>query len=179
LLKPNSRYHRPMTRWWERKNWREIAKSGSGIYTPFVLKAVDKLGYACALCHWTKKCSGCIILPTDAPIFEEDLIKKCFIAIEWHSKQLAENYNAIANEVIEHASTKKKNLELVDQANYTTLDDCLTKFSKTEQLENETNCEKCKSQQVHFKRMEIFIPPPVLIIQLKRFRLYGNQWRKL
>ena len=27
--------------------------------------------------------------------------------------------------------------------------------------------------------MEIFIPPPVLIIQLKRFRLYGNQWRKL
>ena len=27
--------------------------------------------------------------------------------------------------------------------------------------------------------MEIFIPPPVLIVQLKRFRLYGNQWRKL
>jgi len=23
LLKPNSRFHRPMTRWWERKNWRE------------------------------------------------------------------------------------------------------------------------------------------------------------
>lgn len=76
--------------------------------------------------------------------------------------------------MIEHASTKKKTLETVDQVNYTTLDDCMTKFNKTEQLENETNCEKCKSHQVHFKRMEIFMPPPVLIIQLKRFRLYGN-----
>ena len=27
--------------------------------------------------------------------------------------------------------------------------------------------------------MELFIPPPVLIIQLKRFRLYGTQWRKM
>ena len=114
LLKPNSRYHRPLTRWWERKNWREIVQSGQGIYTPFVLKAVDRLGYTCSLCHWNKKCSGCIILPSDAPIFEEDLIKKCFIAIEWHSKQLAENYNSLASEVIEHASTKKKNLDLVD-----------------------------------------------------------------
>ena len=25
MLKPNSRFHRPMTRWWERKNWREIS----------------------------------------------------------------------------------------------------------------------------------------------------------
>ena len=24
LLKPTSRYHRPMTRWWERKGWREL-----------------------------------------------------------------------------------------------------------------------------------------------------------
>ena len=84
-------------------------------------------------------------MPTDAPIFEEDLIKKCFIAIEWHSKQLAENYNSAANEVIEHASTKKKTLDANDQVNYTTLDDCLTKFNKTEQLESEQNCEKCKT----------------------------------
>ena len=54
-----------------------------------------------------KKCSGCIILPTDAPIFEEDFIRKCFIAIEWHAKILTEGYNAISNEVVEHASTKK------------------------------------------------------------------------
>ena len=86
----------------------------------------------------------------------------------------------MANEVIEHASTRKKAHEVgASLQNYTTLDDCLTKFHKTEQLENEVNCEKCRTPQVHLKRMEIFIPPPVLIIQLKRFRLYGNQWRKL
>jgi len=114
LLKPHSRYHKPLTRWWERKNWREIVNSGSGIFAPFVLKAVDRQGYACSLCHWMKKCSGCVILPTDATIFEEDLIKKCFIAIEWHSKQLADNYNAVASEVIDHASTRKKAFEGVD-----------------------------------------------------------------
>ena len=121
-----------------------------------------------------KRCSGCLILPTDAPIFEEDFIKKCFIAIEWHSKQLADNYNAVASEVVEHASCKKRNNEMTDQANYSTLEDCLTKFHKTEQLENEVTCERCKGPQLHMKRMEVFIPPPVLIIQLKRFRLYGN-----
>ena len=114
LLKPNSRYHRPMTRWWERKNWRDLTENGNGMFAPFVLKAVDKTGYVCSLCHWMKKCSGCIINPVDAPIFEEELIRKCFIAIEWNSKILAENYNAIANEVVEHASTRKKNLEIND-----------------------------------------------------------------
>ena len=112
-----------------------------------MLKAVDRTGYVCALCHWMEKCNGCIILPTDAPIFDEDFIKKCFIAVEWHSKLLADNYNAQANEVVEHASTRKKaNTEMADQAaaNYTTLEDCLTKFNKTEQLENEVPCDKCK-----------------------------------
>ena len=32
---------------------------------------------------------------------------------------------------------------------------------------------------MHLKVMKIFMPPPVLIIQLKRFRMIGNQWRKL
>ena len=133
----------------------------------------------CSQCHWTLKCNGCILRPHDAPIFEDEMLSKCFLAIEWHSKSLAESYNPIANEVVEHASTRKKANEINDQSNYTTLDDCLTKFHKTEQLENENNCEKCKSNQVHYKSMKVFIPPPVLIIQLKRFRLYGNQWRKL
>lgn len=117
LLRHTSRFHRVNSRWWERRNWREILKKakGKGIFSPFVLKAVDRTGYVCSLCHWMKKCSGCIILPTDAPIFEEDFIRKCFIAIEWHSKILDEGYNAMANEVVEHASTKKKALnEVID-----------------------------------------------------------------
>lgn len=180
MLRPNSRYHRPTTRWWERKGWRDLMNNPRSVFSPFALKAVDQSGKHCALCHWMKKCNGCIINPTDAPIFEEDLIKKVFIAIEWHSKILAENYNPTANEVVEHASTKKKNNEITETGNYTTLDDCLSKFTKTETLDaNEVKCEKCKTPQVHLKRIEMFIPPPVLIIQLKRFRLFGNQWRKL
>ena len=120
-----------------------------------------------------KKCSGCIILPTDAPIFEEDFIKKCFIAIEWHAKILTEGYNAVANEVVEHGSTRKQAAAVVDQSNYTTLDECLTKFHKTEELDNPVKCDKCKTSQIHYKKMEMFNPPPVLVIQLKRFRLYG------
>ena len=86
-----------------------------------------------------------MIHPTDAPIFEEEFIRKCFIAIEWHTKIITDGYNAIANEVVDHASTKKKEFtEIVDSSNYTTLDDCLTKFHKAELLENEVKCEKCK-----------------------------------
>ena len=55
----------------------------------------------------------------------------------------------------------------------------MTKFHRTEMLDNELKCERCRGKQIHYKRMEISIPPPVLIIQLKRFRLYGSQWRKL
>ena len=102
LLKPNSKFHRPTNRWWERKNWRNLLPDDKSIFTPYVLKAVDKTGYGCALCHWIKKCNGCMISPTDAPIFEENLIKKVFIAIEWNSKTLEENYNPISNEVVEH-----------------------------------------------------------------------------
>merc|ERR1712176_752981 len=89
LLKPNSRFHRPMTRWWERKNWRDLSGDPDATLSPFVLKAVDKTGLVCVLCHWMKRCNGCIITPQDAPMFEEDLIKKVFIAIEWHSGILA------------------------------------------------------------------------------------------
>lgn len=61
LLKPNCKYHRPGTRWWERKAWRDTLKDPRGIFAPFVLKAVDKSGYVCSLCHWMKKCAGCVI----------------------------------------------------------------------------------------------------------------------
>lgn len=129
-----------------------------------MLKAVDRTGYVCATCHWLDKCNGCVISPTDAPLYEENLIKKVFIAIEWNSKILEENYNQIANEVVEHQSTREKAYEITDSGNYTTLDDCLTKFHKTESLDNEIPCEKCKTSQIHTKKLEIFMPPPVLVI---------------
>ena len=180
LIKPTSRLHKPMSRWWERKDWKQVIKSKEGLYSPFVLKQVAKDGYSCSKCHWAEKCNGCIIEPNDAPIYEEDFFLKSFLVIEWNSKQLTESYNHTANEVVEHHSTKDKPAELYEVANQTTLEDCLAKFHKTETLENQQiECGKCKTIQPHNKRMEIFIPPPVLVIQLKRFRLFGQQWRKL
>ena len=93
LLRPTSKYNLPPHRWWELKNWKQFVTNNEGIYKPFVLKTVDRSGYACSLCHWTDKCSGCILEPTDAPVFEENLHQKTFIAIEWHSSLLADHYN--------------------------------------------------------------------------------------
>ena len=143
LLRPNSRFHTPNYRWWEKKNWRDIVNSGKGVYAPYVLKMVDRTGYVCSRCEWHLRCSGCLLEPTDAPAFVEDMVKKSFLVIEWNTKILSEGYNNVANEVVEHASTRKKANEVFDQANYTTLDDCLAKFHKSEQLDNEVNCEKC------------------------------------
>ena len=77
---------------------------------------------------------------------------------------------------MEHASV---NLEIDDALNYTSLDDCLTKFHKPEVLENEMRCKKCADLTPHIKKLEIFKPPPILIIQLKRFRQVGVQWKKV
>jgi ubiquitin C-terminal hydrolase len=92
------------------------------------------------------------------------------MAIDWHPSTLVENYNPIVSEVVEHASV---NLELDDNlgaSNYTSLDDCIAKFHKPEILENEMRCKKCSDLTPHIKKLEIFMPPPILIIQLKRFR---------
>ena len=86
LINPTSRLHKPMSRWWERKDWKQVIKSKEGLYSPFVLKQVAKDGYSCSKCHWAEKCNGCIIEPNDAPIYEEDFFLKSFLVVEWNSK---------------------------------------------------------------------------------------------
>jgi ubiquitin C-terminal hydrolase len=81
--------------------------------------------------------------------------------------------------VIEHSSVSQEQEDSVNALNYTNLDDCLTKFHKTELLENEMRCKKCADLTPHLKKLEIFMPPPVMIIQLKRFKQIGVNWRKV
>ncbi|KAG2435535.1 hypothetical protein HYH02_011829 [Chlamydomonas schloesseri] len=54
--------------------------------------------------------------------------------------------------------------------------DCLGAFTECEQLEGEDSykCEACKSCQPHTKRMQIFRPPRVLVLTLKRFAQRGG-----
>lgn len=125
------------------------------MFKPFIIKYVQKNGLSCSKCHWFKGCAGCIIEPNDAPQFIDDLGDEPTIVVEWHSETLVENYNSQANEVVEHSSV---GLELDDTTvvNYTSLDDCLTKFHKPELLENEMRCNKCNDLTGHLKKMEIF-----------------------
>lgn len=119
-------------------------------------------------------CSGCILPPTNEYI--EDFCKKIHLAIEWHSSLIEEDYNQDVNEVIHHASTEDSKIQ--DEDGSLTLSDCLRKFHEPEQIEasEQINCTVCKKPQAHVKQLEIFRPPPVLIIQLKRFK-FSNTFR--
>lgn len=64
----------------------------------------------------------------------------------------------------------------IPEAGESTLEECLAEFSKEEHLygENKYNCEVCKEKTNAVKKMWLFELPPVLIIQLKRFKNTGN-----
>lgn len=145
-------------------------------FKPFVLKTVERSGYSCSQCNWMKLCNGCILSPTDD--YVEDFFKKCHLAIEWHSSLIEEEYNPKANEVLHHSSIALKDER---EDNYINLEDCLRKFHEVEDLGSNDNiyCSQCKEHNEHLKKIEIFRPPPILIIQLKRFKFQGNNRTKL
>ena len=55
------------------------------------------------------KCSGCVVEPSDPPVFIDDLHTIIALAIDWHSITLTDNYNAQVSEVIEHATLHQDN----------------------------------------------------------------------
>jgi len=71
--------------WWNDDSWKDAINNENikGL-KPFILKSVDQSGLSCCICPWTKRCSGCIILP-DPEERVEDIFKKCHLAVEWHS----------------------------------------------------------------------------------------------
>ena len=118
-------------------------------------------------------CNGCILPPTEEYI--EDFFKKSHLAIEWHSQLVEEDYNQAANEVLHHSSTQDK--QIIEEE-FVNLEDCLRKFHEVEEIGSADHiyCSNCKKPQGHLKKLEIFRPPPILIIQLKRFK-FANAFR--
>lgn len=116
ILKKNSRYFEKENLWWNEKNWKELLDSSadpkqrSGTQ-PFVLKMVDRQGYSCSQCNWTEKCSGCVIEPNET-VCIYDWLKKCHIAIEWHSQMIEDEYNPTSNEVMRHSSINMMDVEI-------------------------------------------------------------------
>jgi len=116
-----------------------------------------------------KLCSGCVIPPTEE--FIEDFFRKCHVAIEWHSSLIEEEYNSKANEVLHHSSVALKEEK---EDNFINMEDCLRKFQEPELLDENIYCGGCKDHRKHSKQIEIWRPPPILIVQLKRFKITNN-----
>jgi hypothetical protein len=74
--------------WWtDKANLRASggAKATNKPLAPFVLKHVDISGTSCSICHWTKKCHGCMIQPDEdngGPL-REVLLRNTYVACEW------------------------------------------------------------------------------------------------
>jgi hypothetical protein len=115
--------------WWNQPKWSDALTDPNGL-KPFVLKMVDRQGYSCCQCNWVQKCSGCLIEPSLVPI--KDFLKKCHIAIEWHSNMIEEEYNPTSNEIMQHSSIE--GFEADDEEKVISLQNCLQKFHDVEKL---------------------------------------------
>ena len=85
--------------------------------------------------------------------------------------------------VTKRRNTKKLFREIPEYKNLLTkkkgiisVHDCIESFSKEEQLEkdNAWYCSNCKKHQEAYKKLEIYIPPNILIVQFKRFKIRSN-----
>lgn len=63
----------------------------------------------------------------------------------------------------------------IEETQQITLRDCFEEFRKPEMLDDENKwyCNKCKDHVRATKQMEMYKPPPILIVNLKRFKQSG------
>lgn len=98
------------------------------------------------------------------------------IVVEWCSDVY--NYDINQNNirlVINHESTKKTK----DDNRTRSLDECINLFLEKENLDEQIHCSKCKKQQNFYKKYDIDRLPPILILNLKRFKFAKMYRRKL
>lgn len=100
--------------WWLDEHWADLLEqqreadeqtaagkpqSPTGL-KPFILKTVDRSGHYCSVCHWTKKCSGHVIEPSNKPV--ESFFKKSHLVLEWHSLMIERDYQPESKVVVKH-----------------------------------------------------------------------------
>ena len=78
------------------------------------------------------------------------------------------DYNQQSNEIQKHKSVNNKDDDDITRS--ISLDDCILNYHKIEKLQDKVHCDQCEESTPHTKYFQIFRPPPVLIIQLKRFK---------
>jgi ubiquitin C-terminal hydrolase len=98
------------------------------------------------------------------------------IMVEWCSDVY--HYDINQNNIrltVNHESTKKPNEDNITR----TLDECINLFLEKEYLEGQDQqiyCNKCKKQENFYKKYDIDRLPPILILNLKRFK-YAKMYR--
>ncbi len=90
---------------------------------------------------------------------------------------IEEEYDPTSNEIMRHPTIQTFADDPDEQI--ISLETCLKKYHEVEKLSDEIYCSKCQKHREHSKSFETFRPPPILTIQLKRFKRIGNTWRKL
>ena len=102
------------------------------------------VGVCCSICHWSKRCYGCAIEPTDdsGPQLRGLLLRNTYIACEWDINFLEENNDPQGSNWQEHESVGKMQSEIEKPV---PLQDCFELMCKGDSLT--VNCTKCKQSQ--------------------------------
>eukprot|EP01097_Dermamoeba_algensis_P003284 TRINITY_DN2314_c0_g1_i1.p1 TRINITY_DN2314_c0_g1~~TRINITY_DN2314_c0_g1_i1.p1 ORF type:complete len:727 (-),score=171.48 TRINITY_DN2314_c0_g1_i1:43-2223(-) len=177
--------------------WEELMDDNSE--PPYVVKIVNTGGTSCAVCAFSKKCSGCL-LDEDQSSLSTDLSKpRLCLAVEWkedvwneifdiskpvaipeetqldqplNGKQLLSSDNMAPNKL---ASFHGKEVHMENgfeeewKEERLTLQDCLDQFEADELLDIKRSCPACQKEVEVMKKLTIHKPPPIMIVHLKRF----------
>jgi uncharacterized UBP type Zn finger protein len=140
---------------------------------PFTLRFVKSTSLLCGICHWTEKCTGCLIPADETPVYF--LMLRClFIAVEWNSSFILENIDTTNQNWIEHNSIKEGKALL---SRTYQLSECLELLSQSDQLK--ANCTRCTQDTLHSKRFAVQDLPITLVLHLKRFKFTTNEVFKM
>ena len=142
---------------------------------PFTLKVVNSAGTACTTCKWIKACLGCTLETSDEPA---RLHPSCALAADWDAEVYHLEFDRSQMRAVEDHTSVAAFQRETDKP--VSLDECLTAFTKEEELGKDEMwyCPKCKQHQLAAKKMDIWSLPPFLIVHLKRFQNMNGVWMK-
>mmetsp|Transcript_119115 Transcript_119115/g.273184 ORF Transcript_119115/g.273184 Transcript_119115/m.273184 type:complete len:333 (-) Transcript_119115:196-1194(-) len=160
---------------WE-KVWSCVKQSVPGCETekPFVLTRTTSEGSVCSQCAWYEACCGCVVPDNDLPI--GGITEWDTIGIDWDREVLEKWYfPQVAGVVDEDKDSAAEVAAAEEAASQVTLETCLQTFTRAEDVV--AYCPKCTKanggefqESPQTKRLMCWSFPPVLILQLKRFK---------
>ena len=168
--------------WWK-KNDKTGKKTGVSpqkikCCSPFVLKIVQKINFACAFCPWFKMCTGCVVSPENDDFI--NLNENVIIIVEW-CKEIEEkelNQNNITLKLYHSSFKKEFNSLAKNKYNKISIYDCFDLFTQKETVKD-VLCENCNKKTDFTKELKIERLPEYLFIVFKRFKYISKYSTKL